>query len=96
MLAVISDDQEPFIPQLPTASSPTRNRPAEPLWNVQVNHLTWSCELRFHGETYGWEAQILWNGELFAAHGAFVLKGDACRWAVERRKHAERGFLEDA
>src|SRR5262245_62134573 len=53
-----------------------RNRPAEPLWNVRVNHVTWSCELRFHGETYGWEAQILRNGELFAAHGSFVLKGD--------------------
>jgi hypothetical protein len=28
------------------------------------------CELRFHGESYGWEAQFLDRGELWYAHGS--------------------------
>lgn len=27
------------------------------------DHAPMSCELRFHGESYGWEAQILERGE---------------------------------
>jgi hypothetical protein len=69
-------------------------KPGEPLWSVRFNHVSWSCELRFHGESYGWEAQILREGELFVAHGAFVLKSDAIRWAEEQRKDAERGWPE--
>lgn len=26
------------------------------------DHVTWSCELRFHGESYGWEARTLFVG----------------------------------
>ena len=40
-------------------------RPGELLWTVRVAHVTWWCEFRFHGESYGWEAQILRNGDLF-------------------------------
>jgi hypothetical protein len=28
-----------------------------------------SCEFRFHGESYGWEAQFRERGELFASRG---------------------------
>jgi hypothetical protein len=92
----MSDDQElPFYsPDYRPPQAP-RNRPAEPLWSVRVNHVIWSCELRFHGESYGWSAIILRDGELFTGHGAFVLKGDAIEWAEGQRKGAERGFLED-
>jgi hypothetical protein len=69
-------------------------RPAEALWSVRVNHVTWSCELRFHGESYGWEAVILRDGELRMSHGAFVTKAAAVQWAEEQRKGAEKGFLE--
>jgi hypothetical protein len=31
-----------------------------------------SGELRFHGESYGWEAQILERGELFSTRGRFA------------------------
>jgi hypothetical protein len=44
-----------------------------------------SCELRFHGESYGWEAQILERGELFTAHAAFVTKAAAIGWAEHER-----------
>jgi hypothetical protein len=38
------------------------------------------CELRFHGESYGWECQCLYNGEL--AYGRrFLMKADAMREA---------------
>lgn len=51
-----------------------------------------SCELRFHGESYGWEAQLLVRGELFASRGAFVTRKAAVRWAEEERKWFERNL----
>jgi hypothetical protein len=46
-------------------SAPRRQpKPGEPVWDVRVDHVTWSCEFRFHGESYGWEAQILREDEL--------------------------------
>jgi hypothetical protein len=49
-----------------------------------------SCELRFHGESYGWEAQFLERGELFASRGAFVTRKAAIAWAEEECKAMER------
>jgi hypothetical protein len=40
-----------------------------------------AIDLRFHGESYGWEAQILERGELFASRGAFVTRTLAVKWA---------------
>jgi len=51
--------------------------------------------LRFHGESYGWEAQILRDGELFGGHGAFVTKAAAVQWANELRREIEGGLFED-
>jgi hypothetical protein len=46
-------------------SAPRRQpKPGEPVWDVRVDHVPWSCEFRFHGESYGWEAQILREDEL--------------------------------
>jgi hypothetical protein len=44
------------------------------------------CELRFHGESYGWEAQFLEGGGFsFYARGGFVTRALAVQWAeVER------------
>ena len=50
-------------------------RPGELVWEFRrQDHHTFSCELRFHGESFGWEAQILEDGELFYSHGAFITK----------------------
>jgi hypothetical protein len=49
-----------------------------------------SCELRFHGESYGWEAQFLERGELFASHDAFVTRKAAIAWAELERGAMER------
>jgi hypothetical protein len=77
---------------VPTAAP---KRPPEPLWSVRHNHITWSCELRFHGESYGWEAMILGDGELFAGRGAFLTKAAAVAWAEGQRPAAAAGWLED-
>ena len=76
-------------------SASPRHPQTEPLWSLWVAGVTWSCQLVFHGESYGWEAQILHNGELFAAHGAFVTKAAAVQWGQEQRRGAEKGFLRD-
>jgi hypothetical protein len=68
-------------------------RPSEPLWTVTVEGIAWSAELRFHNSA-GWEAQILREGELFTARGAFITRDATVKWAEERRTDAERGFLE--
>jgi hypothetical protein len=48
-----------------------------------------SCELRFHGESYGWEAQFLERGELVYSHGAFVTRKAAVAWAELERAARE-------
>ena len=61
-------------------------RPGEPLWSIDKDGVTWSAELRYHGE-YGVEAQILRNGELTIGR-LFVLKELAVKWAEEEKAHA--------
>ena len=48
-----------------------------------------SCELRFHGESYGWEAQFLERGELFYSRSSFVFRADAVCWARLEREAME-------
>jgi hypothetical protein len=50
-----------------------------------------TCELRFNGESYGWEAQFFHCGELWCARGAFVTRTLAVQWAEEERKAMDRG-----
>ena len=65
-------------------------RPGEPLWSIRKDHVTWSCELRFHGESYGWEAQSLREGDLHIGR-PFLLREQAERWAEQERDWIERG-----
>jgi len=54
-----------------------------------------TCELRFHGESYGWEAQFFIRGEFTFGHGAFVTRAQAMRWAEgERDAMAENAVSE--
>ena len=51
------------------------------------------CELRFHGESYGWEVQMFRDGELFSSRGALVTRGMAIQWAEpERREMGREGW----
>lgn len=62
--------------------------PGEPLWSFRKDHVTWSAELRYHGE-WGVEAQILCDGELVIGR-RFDLRELAARWADEMRQAVER------
>jgi hypothetical protein len=53
------------------------------------DHVPMTCELRFHGESWGWEAEIRERGELFVIRGAFTTREAAIRWADEMRKAME-------
>jgi hypothetical protein len=53
------------------------------------NRAPMSCELRFHGETYGWEAQFFERGELLYGHGAFTTRQGAIGWAEAERQRLE-------
>jgi hypothetical protein len=57
------------------------------------DHITWFCELRFHGESYGWDARILRAGDFFASH-RFVLRAHAEEWANEQRQNIDKGWID--
>jgi hypothetical protein len=86
-------DEPLYSPRYRPPEAP-KNRPAEPLWSIRFNYVTWSCELRFCGESYGWSATVLRDGELFFGHGAFVTKAASTEWATELRREIEGGLFE--
>jgi hypothetical protein len=55
------------------------------------DHAPMSCELRFNGESYGWEAQFLKRGELVISRGGFVTKKLAVQRAELERAAMETG-----
>jgi hypothetical protein len=67
------------------------NVPRRRIWTIIVDRVEWSCEVRFHGETYGWDVRLLRENEFFAAH-RFPLREQAERWAFEQRRDAERAW----
>jgi len=62
----------------------------EPLWSLRKEDVTWTCELRFHGESYGWEAQILRDGDLVIGR-RFELKEWAIKWAEQEKSDLHLG-----
>lgn len=65
-------------------------RPGEPLFAFvrSSDRAPMSCELRFHGESWGWEAQFYERGE-FLIGRRFVTRSLAVQWADEERKAIE-------
>jgi hypothetical protein len=55
---------EPFYSPTWKAPPPKSRKPNERLWEFRKDHVTWSAELRFHGESWGWEAQIYRDGDI--------------------------------
>jgi S1-C subfamily serine protease len=86
----VSDRDEPpfYSPQRSRAAHVST--PGEEIWRTHVVHVWWSCELRFHGESYGWEAQILRDGGLVMGR-RFLLRELAVNWAMSERASIERG-----
>ena len=69
----------------PTHVPPVRTATrGEPLWQLRRDHVTWSAELRGHGESWGGEAQILREGDLVLGQ-RFLLHEPAVQFAEETR-----------
>ena len=83
----MSDNDPHFAGHVPP---PRQRRPGEPLWTIRVNHVTYSAELKFHGESYGWECQSFRETE-FTIGRRFILREAAIRWAESERKEREKG-----
>ena len=54
-----------------------------------MNNISTSAELKFHGESYGWECQIFRETD-FTIGRRFILRNAAIRWAESERKESER------
>ena len=78
---------QPNAPQAP----PRQPKPGEHLFDFVrgSDAAPMARELRFHGESYGWEAQFLERGELLVSRGGFSLRALAVRWAEDERKAME-------
>jgi hypothetical protein len=68
--------QKPFFATPGLKTPPRTPKPGELLFEFlrASDRAPMSCELRFHGESYGWESQILERGELFCARNGFVTR----------------------
>src|SRR3981081_3954961 len=87
----MADDLPFYSPNRPPAP-PRQPKPGELMFEfVRVSdRKTFRCELRFHGESYGWEAQWFDDGGRFASHGAFVTRAAAIAWAEHERDAFEQ------
>jgi hypothetical protein len=91
MLSRMEDRRDPSYTPFGKRQGPQALDPRETLWILRHDHVDWSCELVFRGESYGWEARVVSNGELFASR-RFILRGLAEQWAGEMRRDVERGW----
>jgi hypothetical protein len=90
----MNDERDPHYTPFGTRQAPRALDPRENLWTVRRDHVEWSCELVFRGESYGWEARVLTAGELFASR-RFILRGAAEQWAGEMQRLIERGWTDE-
>jgi hypothetical protein len=56
-------DEQFYSPNYP-AETRDLAKPRELAWEVHCDQVTWRADLLFHGESWGWEAQISRDGEL--------------------------------
>jgi len=61
-------------------------------WTIRVDHGNWSCELKFHGESYGWEAMVFRETD-FTIQPPIHSKEQALVWAEAERQYREKGDL---
>jgi hypothetical protein len=87
----MSDDLPFYVPNKP-AAAPRQPTPGELLFTFvrSSDQVPMTCELRHHGEPYGWEAQFFERGELVIARGPFDTRALAVQWAELERAAIER------
>jgi hypothetical protein len=88
----IAMNDEPFYSPNHKPAPQAKRKPGELLFEFvrASDRAPMTCELRFNGESYGWEALFLERGELFASHGGFGTRARAVQWADQERKAMER------
>ena len=88
---VMNDD--PFYAPNHKPPPPRQPKPGELLFEFlrASDRAPMACELRFHGESYGWEAQFLERGELLYSRGGFAMRAQAVQRAEEERKAIVKG-----
>ena len=59
-----------------------------------MNNVKYSAELKFHGETYGWECQIFRETD-FTMGRRFILREEAAGWAEWTKGEIEKGLDAD-
>jgi hypothetical protein len=82
---------DPFYALKKKPSPPPHNpAPGEKLFEFVRNRALISCELLFHGEPYGWEAQFLERGNFLYSRGGFPTRAVAVAWAESERTAMEQ------
>jgi hypothetical protein len=93
MLSRMEDGRDPSYTPFGKRRAPRMLDPREELWALRRDHIEWSCELVFRGESYGWEARVLNQGELFVSR-RFIVKEPAVQWAADQKTEIERGWAQ--
>jgi hypothetical protein len=78
---------EPFYSPNRTPMPPRQPKPGEHVWSLCKPGRRIDCELRFHGESYGWECQFLEDsalryGQRFVLHEHALEEAEAQRWRL--------------
>lgn len=63
----------------------------EQLWQVRVQHITWTCTIRFVSESWGWMVSLERDGSPFGGH-RHLMRADALKWADDTRQDIEKGW----
>jgi len=66
---------------------PRQPKPGELLFEFlrASDNAPMSCELRFNGESFGWEVQFFERGEFLRSRGGFGTRTLAVQWATVER-----------
>jgi hypothetical protein len=88
----MTDDDVWYKPNGPK-SAPRLPKPGERVWSLVKDGRRLDCELRFQGESYGWECQVLEDGVLrfgsrFPSHAGAVAEAEAKRERLLRNRWA--------
>ena len=77
--------QEPFYSPNAKLAPARQPKPGEHVWSLRKAERRVDCELRFHGESYGWECQCLYNGDLALPNGNCALRDAPAYSSMIRR-----------
>jgi hypothetical protein len=76
-------------------TQPRQRTPGEPLFSFRTaDHRQVDCELRFLGESWGWQAEFYIDRE-FSRSRSFVTREGAAQWAEAKRRAIQQGTDDD-